>query len=122
MKLTKQVWLVSSVALAACGGGSSTADAPIAAIDAPPGGSIDAPIGSPDGAHTIDAATSPDAAVPGPVTVNAFTPKGLPASGLPIAFLNADGSVVLETTTDRNGVATATMLAGGSVTLGAAIR
>ena len=68
MKLTKQVWLVSSVALAACGGGSSTADAPIAAIDAPPGGSIDAPIGSPDGAHTIDAATSPDAAVPGPVT------------------------------------------------------
>ena len=56
-----------------------------------------------------------------PVTVTVYDPNtSVPASGLPVAFLNADNSVVLEVVTDENGSASAVMVAGGSVTVGAA--
>ena len=99
----------AALVLAACGGSSNgnvTADAAV---------SIDAPVSSP-----VDA-TPPDAMVVPPVTVNVYDPStGAPSSGLPVAFLNADNSVVAEVTTDTSGAAAAIMAAGGSVTVGAA--
>ena len=77
--------------------------------------------------HTPDAAThdaaaidgAPDAAPDAPagaVTIT-VTKSGAAASGVTVYFLNADDSVVSATMTDANGVASAVMAAGGSVTV-----
>lgn len=73
--------------------------------------------------HTPDAAPRPkdgapdspaDAAV-APVTIAAVL-DGQPAMGVAVYFQNADSTVVLATTTDASGGASAVMAAGGSVT------
>ena len=105
---------------------SATSDSSSLAVDAATtvvdsADHIDAAPSSPDAAPISPDATPPDAAPLQPVTVTVFDPNSqLPATGLPVAFLNGDSSVVLETTTDSNGSASATMAAGGSVTVGAA--
>lgn len=80
--------------MAACGGDDAVHHLP----DAPP---------APDG--------GPDAATAGPVsiTVSLF---GTPNAGVAVYFQNADSSVVLTTTTDATGTATAMMEPGGFVT------
>jgi hypothetical protein len=50
-----------------------------------------------------------------PVTVTA-TIDGAPQAGVQVYFLDADSSLVLSTTTDATGTASAVMAAGGSVT------
>ena len=68
-------------------------------------------------APSIDGApdASPDAAA-GAVTIT-VTKTGSAAAGVTVYFQNADNSVVLATTTDANGAASAVMSAGGSVTV-----
>ena len=61
----------------------------------------------------------PDAAPLAPITVTIYDNSGAPVAGLPVAFLDQNDAVVLETTTDNGGVATVTMPAGGSATVGA---
>ncbi|MBV8761148.1 MAG: hypothetical protein JO257_27880 [Deltaproteobacteria bacterium] len=56
-----------------------------------------------------------DAAQPQPVTITTIA-SGTPNPGVHVYFLNADSSVVLATTTDAQGTASAVMAAGGSVT------
>jgi hypothetical protein len=68
-----------------------------------------------------DGAVLPDAAPDAPpakgvVKITVYDMYSNLASGVAVAFLNADSTVVLETTTDANGVAMATMAPGGSVT------
>ena len=94
------VGTVALLALGGCSNSPATPDGHVVAIDA----------------KSIDAVPTPDAA-PVPVTITAFGDDGSPAVGLPVAFLNADDSVVLETVTGADGSASATMAAGGSVTL-----
>ncbi len=69
--------------------------------------------------HLSDAPTASDAAIDaatsGPVTL-AITFEGTPRAGIDVYFLAADGSLVAKAATDAQGVATATMMAGGSVT------
>lgn len=59
----------------------------------------------------------PDASVPGPVMITVYdsTASPQPVAGMPVLFQDAQGTVVLETTTDAQGQATAVMAAGGSV-------
>jgi hypothetical protein len=66
---------------------------------------------------SVDANTTPDASVVGTVTVTVLDTKGsgTPVVNAPVVFLNADGSLVSDTHSDGNGVASAEMLAGGSV-------
>jgi hypothetical protein len=65
-----------------------------------------------DGPLSVD---GPVDAAPMPVTI-AATRSGQPMTGVHVYFLNADSSVVLATTTDATGTASAVMAAGGSVT------
>jgi hypothetical protein len=71
--------------------------------------------------HTPDAAPHDgprDSAIDGaldPVTVTAMR-DGAPASGVHVYFQDADSTVVLATTTDANGTASAVMAPGGYVT------
>lgn len=70
-----------------------------------------------DASVTSDGAV--DAGVDAPsglvgITVLDFT--SVPAPGMTVVFQNADGTVAAMTTTDAQGYASATMLAGGSVT------
>ena len=104
LKLGSAAIVTFSAALSACGNSPATPDSHAATVDA----------------KAIDAVPPPDA-TPAPVTITAFADDGTPAVGLAVAFLNADDSVVLETVTDSNGSASASMAAGGSVTLGAAL-
>lgn len=85
--------------LVACGddGARHTPDATV--HDAAPDGSPDAPIDANPGAVTLT-----------------ITRSGSAQAGINVYFQNADNSLVLATTTDANGVATAVMAAGGSVT------
>ena len=87
--------LAALAALTACGnsGTNKLADAPIVIDDAPV---FDAP--------------------PARVTVH-VTLEGSAAPGVVVYFLNADSSVVSDTTTDSDGSASALMAAGGSVTV-----
>ena len=123
-------FVVGLLAIGACGSSGSpgnTADAgtidgspsvPDAASthpDSATGGTPDATV------ITTPDATPSDAAPPQPVTVTVYDLNAqTPSMGLPVAFLNADNTVVLEVLTDANGSASATMAAGGSVTVGAA--
>jgi hypothetical protein len=59
---------------------------------------------------------SPDAPTTGVVTIT-VTVKGVGAANVPVYFQNADSTVVSDTTTDGSGVATATMRAGGFVSV-----
>ena len=135
------VCALAMLALGACGSSgsgnttadASTADSATSRIDASTIGTPDATvvtttpdartIATADATPPVDAApdaTPPDAMVQ-PVTVTIYDPStGAPSSGLPVAFLNADNSVVLEVTTDSTGSASAVMTALGSVTVGAA--
>lgn len=91
--------LFSVAVLAAMGCGEDPAkftDAPPSAIDAPQ--------------------TTPDALTAGVVKVT-VSRSNAAAVGMQVAFLNADDSVVAVAMTDAEGVATATMLPGGSVTV-----
>ena len=87
----------------ACGGGhGAQSDAPSgdgAVLDGPSDAAVDAP-------------------VPGVVTVTVYdwSSPSVPAPNEPVAFQNADGSVVAVAMTDPQGMASATMLPGGSVT------
>ncbi|MDQ3370749.1 MAG: hypothetical protein M3680_35475 [Myxococcota bacterium] len=69
--------------------------------------------------HLPDAPPPPldalDASTAGPVTLT-ITEGGTPIPGVEVIFQDADSTVVLETTTGTNGVASATMDAGGYVT------
>lgn len=69
--------------------------------------------------HTPDAAPHDgpiaDTAPLQPVMIT-ITNDGAPQADVQVYFLNADNSVVLSTTTDANGFASAVMAAGGSVT------
>ena len=97
----------------------ASVDAPVdAAIDAPADASVDAALdgSSSADASLADAASPADGRAPGLVTVTVFNEDGSLAVGQLVAFLNADNSVVLETSTDDNGAASATMAGGGSVT------
>ena len=96
-----RLWIV---ALAACGN-SGVHHLDDGGADAPEG--IDAVV--PD-------VPSPDANRSGPVTIRVTT-NGTPAAGATVYFLNADDSVVAETTTASDGTATEVMLPGGTVTL-----
>ena len=136
MMISKQFALMLGVlAVTACGGGGSSSPDATATFDAP--SQVDAAAHADaapqadaaptadagpqsDAAPTADAASQADATVGNaPVTVTVFDDNNSPAMGLPVAFLNADGTVVLETTTDITGTASATMASGGSVTVGA---
>lgn len=73
--------------------------------------------GDDDGAGKLaDARPTMDAAIDGmPVTLTA-TFRGAARAGVHVYFLNADGTVVKTADTDADGVASAVMAAGGSVT------
>jgi hypothetical protein len=64
--------------------------------------------------HLPDAA-SPDAMPPDAVSLVVIN-QGVPVGGVPVYFLNADGSVASATVTDGTGTASAEVTAGGSVT------
>lgn len=69
--------------------------------------------------HLPDAPPAPDAAadaMPPDAVSLAVINQGVPAVGVPVYFLNADGSVALAGVTDGNGIASAVVTAGGSVT------
>lgn len=70
---------------------------------------------TPDAAHADGAPDSPVDAAALPVTLTA-TYNGQPVAGVHVYFQNADSSVVLATTTDASGTASAVMQAGGFVT------
>ena len=73
-----------------------------------------------DAGPSIDGAgTGIDAAQIGVVQVFIYDQSGVAQVGLPVAFVNADGSSANQTTTDSNGTAKASMSSGGSVTVGA---
>jgi hypothetical protein len=93
-----------TLALAACGGDDDGA--------APP----DAPSASPDADTGVDAAP-PDAADSTPVTLTAGVGFGEPQVGSSVVFLAPDDTVILDTTLDANGQASAAMPAGGSVAM-----
>jgi hypothetical protein len=71
----------------------------------------------PDAPPAPDApdAMSPDAMSPDAVSL-AVINHGAPAVGVTVYFLNADGSVAKAAVTDGNGIASAIVTAGGSVT------
>ena len=102
--------------LVACNAGQGFVDATV--IDSiTPDARADADID----ANVVDATPPADAAPVGPVQVTVYDPQtGAPVSGRAVAFLNTDDSVAMETVTDENGVATAAMASGGSVTVAAA--
>ncbi|HSN26133.1 MAG TPA: hypothetical protein VLT45_07600 [Kofleriaceae bacterium] len=85
--------------LVACGddGVRHTPDATV--HDAAPDGAPDAPVDANPGAVTLT-----------------ITHGGSAQAGITVYFQNADNSLVLSTTTDANGVASAVMQPGGSVT------
>lgn len=58
---------------------------------------------------------APDAMSPDAVSLTVVN-HGVPAVGVAVYFLNADGSVARATVTDSNGIASAVVTAGGSVT------
>jgi hypothetical protein len=62
----------------------------------------------------LDAAS--DADLRGPVTIGVYDSSSAPIHGVPIVFQNGDDSLVKMTATDAQGMASANMLAGGSVT------
>lgn len=105
---------------AACGGSENNgrlADAPFTTDAAP---SVDAadPV---DAAVAVDAAAPdapPDAPTAGIVHVTVLDAGGVgaPAVGARVVFINPDGTVVKEATTDGNGKADATVMIGASVT------
>jgi hypothetical protein len=64
--------------------------------------------------HLPDAA-SPDAMPPDAVSLTVIN-QGVPAIGVPVYFLDADGTLASATVTDDNGIASAVVTAGGSVT------
>ncbi len=70
--------------------------------------------------HLPDAPPPPDVAVADAMAPDAVSlvviNHGVPAVGVPVYFLNADGSVALAGLTDGNGTASAVVTAGGSVT------
>jgi len=88
--------LILSMVLVACGDDSNVGTLP----DAP----------NPPDAVPMDGNVTPQ-----PVTLT-VTLNGAPAAGVHTYFLNADNSVVKTADTDSTGVASATMVAGGSVT------
>ena len=105
MNTTTFTTILASLGIAACSsGGNGLADARLAAIDA-----------------TADALVAPVDANEAPnVSVTVFDPNAqTPFVGLPVAFMNADGSAAKVTVTGADGFATAFMTAGGSVTVGA---
>jgi hypothetical protein len=75
--------------LAACGGGSGTAN---------------------------DAAIADAVEVPGPATITVFATLGTPAVGAHVVFGNPDGTVASEMTTDASGMATGTITPRGMIT------
>ena len=92
-----KLFSVAVVAAMGCGEGAATfTDAPTATVDA--------------------AQTTPDAPAAGVVKVT-VSRSNTAAVGMQVAFLNADDSVVALAMTDADGVASATMLPGGSVTV-----
>ena len=136
MNIYRQLaFVLGGVALVACGsGGNPTNPDAAAPLDASQG-QIDAPtnaadaplVTTVDAAPQVDSSANPDAATSAdatqstsPVTVTVYDLNNIAAMGLPVAFLNADNSVILETTTDVTGSASSTMPNGGSVTVGAA--
>jgi hypothetical protein len=69
--------------------------------------------------HLPDAPPAPDAAadaMPPDAVSLAVINHGVPAVGVPVYFLNADGSVARAAVTDGNGIASAVVTSGGSVT------
>jgi hypothetical protein len=70
--------------------------------------------------HLPDAPPGPDAlaadAMPPEAVSLAVINHGVPAVGVAVYFLNADGSVAKAAVTDGNGIASAAITAGGSVT------
>ena len=111
MKLNIRFLLIAALALVGCGD-----DAPaLGTVDSNPVNNVDA--ASVDAStHQPDAVTTADAAlVTGVVQVVVYDSNGALAVGVPVAFLNADDSVVLETTTGDDGTASATMQSGGTV-------
>src|SRR5437660_3396965 len=76
---------------------------------------VDAASESSDAASAGDAA-SPDAVAPGPVSITVYDFGHAIAPGMVVVFLDANDQIVANTTTDANGVATAVMAPGGSVT------
>jgi hypothetical protein len=99
--------LILVLALAACGKVSTLTDAPVGS-----GSGADAMTGGPDAPPAIDA----DLHGPITVIVNDTNAPATPLAGVPVVFVNPDGSVVAEPLTDANGKATATVLPGASVT------
>jgi len=74
---------------------------------------------TPDAAPHGDGPVTPDGPVDAagtPVTITTVRTGGVPVMGVHVYFQNADGTVVLATTTDATGTASAVMAAGGSVT------
>ncbi|HEX3763986.1 MAG TPA: hypothetical protein VHW23_35065 [Kofleriaceae bacterium] len=69
--------------------------------------------------HLPDAPPAPDAApdsMPPDAVSLVILNHGVPAVGVPVYFLNADGSVANAAVTDGNGIASAVVTQGGSVT------
>ena len=100
--------LILCIALAACGKVSTLSDAPTGS-----GSGADSMTGGPD------APPGPDADLHGTITVivNAPSSPATRLQGAPVVFVNPDGQIAAEATTDANGVATATILPGASVTV-----
>ena len=96
------------VGLAACGTNAASPDGRPTTIDAHSGG-IDGAV-QPDDANLTGATAT--------VTVTALDPfHQAPISGAPVAFLDSDFGVDAEITTNADGVATAKVHPGGSVTI-----
>ena len=101
MKLT----LCLVVMLSACGGSKARPDA-----TGEPEPAIDALLAD----AAVDA--EPDATTPAPVSVTVYDSSNAPAPGMRVIFLDGADSPLMVTTTDINGVASAVVPAGSSVT------
>ncbi|HVK78195.1 MAG TPA: hypothetical protein VM734_33045 [Kofleriaceae bacterium] len=97
-----RLWLATLLLGVGCGGG---------------GGDDGDPVGDPDAGGTTPDAADPDARVT--VQVHVLDPAGFgtAAIGVPVVFIDPDGTLVLRTTSDTSGNAQADVRPGASVTV-----
>ena len=90
----------------------------IASLFAAACGKVQALSDAPGSGSDIDAHVGPDANPRGTVKVTVFDPSGTGATptGIPVVFIDPDGTLVANVPTDSNGKAQADVLPGASVT------
>ncbi|HTJ41462.1 MAG TPA: hypothetical protein VL463_05175 [Kofleriaceae bacterium] len=107
-------------ALAACGGSSSTPDAPGGTVDAP-AGTVDAPVNTPDAGGPFDCEGKPlPTQAPGTITVGGVTESITLSGRTPVqgtmvsAFKNGGSNPLVTATSDANGAYTLDASTGGA--------